>query len=100
MFFQNGDFQPRQPEINEFKPEKKLCQPTMVGSVSSLKDGEVLVVQTPILGRPRYGSDRINGERINGFVVTHWEKWGYFSLGWNNPLIRSPLILTSNGTSK
>ena len=44
---------------------------------------------------PGPGSERINGERISGLVIT------YVSMGYSlgakksNPLIRSPLILTS-----
>ena len=42
---------------------------------------------------------RINGDRINGLWLTNLYM-GY-SLGWNNPLIRSPLIShLPNGTSK
>ena len=79
MFFQNGNFPTTAAWNQRIQAWKNAsCEPTvpMVGSVSSLKDGEVLGVQTPILGRPRDGS-----ERINGFVVTHWEKWGVFFLG-------------------
>ena len=55
------------------------------------------VAKSPVLACPGQ-EDRINGDRINGLVISPTYKWG---IPWGyNPLIRSPLILTSNGTSK
>ena len=98
-----GFFRPESDFLQKFRSSQSVHSPLQAGDLKKVKEYLAELIsklailpgsgwQIQVLGCP-VGSDRIKGDRISGLF--HPNKNPIYKDRWNNPLIRSPLILTT-----